>query len=149
MLHCCIVRKQYAVRLVVVSGLLLILDLFLAPWYIQTFLIANIEFTRTALEPPTGWAAVLAWLSATALLVEVVLSRVAVSGLPEMPLPWIRIQLVQAALTLVLIVIKFLATAGHYGWGAWFGLLLAGAFAYGVWAAAGQPRLEDFREWRR
>ena len=86
MLHCCIVRKQYAVRLVVVSGLLLILDLFLAPWYIQTFLIANIEFTRTALEPPNGWAAVLAWLSATALLVEVVLSRVAVSGLPEMPL---------------------------------------------------------------
>ena len=74
---------------------------------------------------------------------------VPVSGLPEMPLPWIRIQLVQAALTLVLIVIKFLATAGHYGWGAWFGLLLAGAFAYGVWAAAGQPRLEDFREWRR
>jgi len=143
------VRKEYAVRLVVVAGVLLILDLFLAPWYVQTFLIANIEFTRTALEPPQGWAAMLAWLAATALLVEVVLSRVSTSGLPDVPVPWVRIQLVQAAATLVLIVIKFAAASGHYGWGAWIGLLLAAAFAYGVWAAAGQPRVADFREWRR
>lgn len=138
-------RREYAVRVVVAAGILLILTLFLAPWYVQTFLIANIEFTRTALEPPQGWAAVLAWLCATALVVEVVLSRVAVSGLPDVPVPWVRIQLVQAAATVVLILIKFAATAGHYGWGAWVGLVLAFAFAYGVWAAAGQPRLADWR----
>jgi hypothetical protein len=133
------------VRLVLVSGILLVLDLFLAPWYLQTFLIANVEFTRTALEPPSGLLAVLAWLLTMALLVEVVLSRMATEGLPDLQVPWVRIQLLQAGATFVLVLVKFIATAGHYGWGAWLGLLLAAAFTYGVWAAAGQPRPADWR----
>jgi len=131
---------------VLVAGVLLIIDLFLAPWYLQTFVIAgNIEFTRTALEPPQGWLAVLAWLTTMALLVEVVLSRVATEGLPDLAVPWVRVQLAQAAAILVLVVLKFAVTAGHYDWGAWVGVVLAGAFAYGVWAAAGRPTLADWR----
>jgi hypothetical protein len=137
------VRKEYAVRLVVVSGVLLMATLFFAPWYDRGFVIGY-EVTRTAVEPPHGWLAVLAWLSTLALLVEVVITRVSTTGLPEVAVPWVRIQLVQAAAVFVLVALKVLITR-YYAWGAWLGLVLAGAFAYGVWAAAGQPRPADWR----
>jgi hypothetical protein len=140
------VRKEYAVRLVVVSGFLLLATLFFAPWYDRGFLIGY-EVTRTSVEPPQGWLAVLAWLTTLALLVEVVVTRISTTGLPQVSVPWIRIQLVQAAAVFVLVAFKVLVTR-YYAWGAWLGLVLAGGFAYGVWAAAGQPRFADFREWR-
>ena len=143
MLHCTAVREEYAVRLVVISGVLLMADLFFASWYDRGFVIGY-EVTRTAVEPPHGWLAVLAWLTTLALLIEVVVTRVSTTGLPRVAVPWVRIQLVQAAAVFVLVALKVLATH-YYGWGAWVGLILAGAFAYGVWAAAGQPRLADWR----
>src|SRR3954467_9361216 len=103
------------------------LDLFLAPWYVQSFVIGDIEFTRTALEPPHGWLAVLAWLATITLLVEVVLSRVSTEGLPALPVPWVRVQIVQGFAIFGLLFVKLLATAGHFGWGSWLGVLLAAA----------------------
>jgi hypothetical protein len=138
------VRKEYAVRLVVISGVLLMATLFFAPWYDRTFAIGIYEVTRTAVEPPQGWTAVLAWLTTLALLIEVVVTRISTTGLPEVAVPWVRIQLVQAVVVFVLVLLKVIVTK-YYAWGAWLGLVVAGAFAYGVWAAAGQPRLEDWR----
>jgi hypothetical protein len=145
-LHWWTVRKEYAVRLVVISGFLLLATLFFAPWYDRGFLIGY-EVTRTAVEPPQGWLAVLAWVTTLALLVEVVVTRISTTGLPEVAVPWVRIQLIQAALVFVLVLFK-VAVTKYYAWGAWVGLVLAGAFAYGVWAAAGEPRVSDFKEWR-
>ena len=62
-------------------------------------------------------------------------------------MPWVRIQLVQAAAVFVLVLLK-VAVTKYYAWGAWVGLLLASSFAYAVWAAAGQPRLADWRHTR-
>jgi hypothetical protein len=145
-LHWWTVRKEYAVRLVVISGVLLMATLFFAPWYDRGFVIGY-EVTRTAVEPPQGWMALLAWLTTVALLVEVVVTRISTTGLPEVAVPWVRIQLVQAAAVFVLVLLK-VAVTRYYAWGAWVGLILAGAFAYGVWAAAGQPRLADIKAWR-
>jgi len=140
------VRKEHALRLVVISGVLLMATLFFAPWYDRGFLIGY-EVTRTAVEPPQGWLAVLAWLAAGALLVEVVITRISTTGLPEVAVPWVRIQLVQAAAVFVLILVKFAVTR-YYGWGSWLGLILAVVFTYSVWAAAGQPRPADWRQIR-
>ena len=52
-------RKEYALRLVVISGVLLMADLFFAPWYDRVYVIGY-EAMRTAVEPPQGWLAVLA-----------------------------------------------------------------------------------------
>jgi len=142
------VQAHHAVRLVILAGVLLMVDLFLAPWYVQSFVIGDIQFTRTALEPPHGWLAVLAWLATVALLVEVVLVRVSTEGLPDLPVPWVRVQIIQGFAILGLLLIKLLVSAGHFGWGAWVGVLLAAALAYGVWAAA-QPHLSDMRGGRR
>ena len=137
-------HKEYAVRAVVISGILLMADLFLSPWYDRIFLIGY-EVTRTAVEPPQGWLAVLAWLTTGALLVEVVVTRLSTTGLPEVAVSWVRIQLVQAAVVFVLALVKF-AVTGHYAWGSWVGLVLAAVLAYSVWAAAGQPTPADWRE---
>src|SRR3954464_1787719 len=137
-------QKEYAVRLVVISGVLLLATLFFAPWYDRGFVL-DYEVTRTAVEPPQGLLGLLAWLTTLALLIEVVVTRLSTTGLPEVVVPWVRIQLVQAAAVFVLILLK-LAVTGHYGWGSWVGLLLAGVFAYSVWAAAGQPTPADWRE---
>src|SRR4051812_50183798 len=80
-------REEYAVRLVVVSGVLLMADLFFAPWYDRGFVIGY-EVTRTAVEPPQGWLALLAWLTTLALLIEVVVTRISTTGLPEVAVPW-------------------------------------------------------------
>jgi hypothetical protein len=146
-LDCWTVRKEYALRLVVISAVLLMATLFFAPWYDRGFVIGY-EVTRTAVEPPQGWLAVLAWLATGALLVEVVTTRISTTGLPEVAVPWVRIQLVQAAAVFVLILVKFAVTR-YYGWGSWVGLILAAVFAYSVWAAAGQPTPADWREMRR
>jgi len=140
------VRKEHALRLVVISGVLLMATLFFAPWYDRGFLIGY-EVTRTAVEPPQGWLAVLAWLATGALLLEVVITRISTTGLPEVAVPWVRIQLVQAAAVFLLILVKFVVTR-YYGWGSWLGLILAVVFAYSVWAAAGQPTPADWREMR-
>jgi hypothetical protein len=130
------VRQDTAVRLVMVAGVVLMLDLLFAPWYDQAFFGGGYTVTRTALEPPQGWLAVLAWLGTGALLVEVVLSRI--SGLPRLVVPWARIQTVQGATIFGFVVLKFLVTR-HYAWGSWLGVLLAGALAYGAWVANHEP----------
>src|SRR4051812_49907488 len=108
-------REEYAVRLVVVSGVLLMADLFFAPWYDRGFVIGY-EVTRTAVEPPQGWLALLAWLTTLALLIEVVVTRISTTGLPEVAVPWGRIPLVQAAAAVVLVALQGLATH-HHRWG--------------------------------
>jgi hypothetical protein len=137
-------QKEYAVRLVVISGVLLLATLFFAPWYDRGFVL-DYEVTRTAVEPPQGLLGLLAWLTTLALLIEVVVTRLSTTGLPEVVVPWVRIQLVQAAAVFVLLLVKFAATR-YYGWGSWLGLILAAVFAYSVWAAAGQPTPAEWRE---
>src|SRR5205823_1946759 len=88
------VRRQIAVRVVLAAGIMLIVDLLFAPWYDRAYVIGY-EVSRTALEPPQGWLAVLAWLGTAALLAEVVVARVSTTGLPELVVPWRRIQMVQ------------------------------------------------------
>ena len=130
-------RRDAAVRLELVAGILLLLALLFLPWYDRTYVIGY-SVTRTALEPPQGWLAVLAWLGTAALVAEVVISRVSHRGLPRLAVPWSRIETYQGAGVLALVVLKLLLT-GHYAWGSWVGVLLAGALAYGAWAANHEP----------
>jgi hypothetical protein len=129
-------RREAAARLVVLSGVLLLLDLMFGFWYDDV--VAGISFERTAIEPPQGWLAVLAWLATAALVAEVVLARVSHRGLPHLAVPWETIEVVQGAAVLGLVVLKVLVS-GSVLWGAWLGVVLAGALAYGAWAANHEP----------
>jgi hypothetical protein len=120
---------------------MLMLGLLFLPWYDQVFFGGGYSVTRTALEPPHGWLAVLAWLTTGALLAEVVLARMRPGGLPRLIVPWARIQMGQGAAILVLVLLKFIVTR-HYAWGSWLGVLLAGAVAFSAWVANNEPAAE-------
>jgi hypothetical protein len=121
-------------RVVLAAGLLLILDLFFLPWYHHAFVLPYVD-DRTALEPPVGWLAVLAWLLTIALVAQVLVPRLSQRGLPEVAVPWERIALGEAAGVFALLLIKLLVT-GHIGFGAWIAMLLAALLAYGTWRSA-------------
>jgi hypothetical protein len=129
-----------AVRVLMTSGPMLMLALLFLPWYDRAYVIGY-NVTRTALEPPHGWLAVLAWLTTGAVLAEVVLVRMRPEGLPRLVVPWAQVQTAQGAAVFILVLLKFIVT-GHYAWGSWLGLLLAAAFASAAWAANHQPAPE-------
>ena len=121
-------------RLVLGAGILLVFDLLFLPWYHLAFQIGYV-LDRTALEPPQGWLAVLAWLATVALLAQILIPRLGHSELPRLSWSWSRIALVEGCAVFGLLLIKLLAT-GYLGFGAWIGILLAGAVAYGTWVDA-------------
>ena len=121
-------------RLVLAAGALLVFDLLFLPWY-HINIGGLLPIDRTALEPPQGWLAVLAWLGTLALLAQIVVPRLGHHALPRLSWSWSRIALVEGLAVLGLLLIKFLAT-GYLGFGAWLGIILAGAVAYGTWVDA-------------
>jgi O-antigen/teichoic acid export membrane protein len=108
---------------------MLIVNLFFAPWY-HVDIGGLFSEDRTALEPPLGWAAVLAWLVTLALLAQVVIPRLTHEELPRLSMAWSRIAVIEGVAVFGLVLIKLLATP-YLGFGAWIGILLAGTVAYG------------------
>jgi hypothetical protein len=116
------------------AGVLLIIDLLATPWYRRTFGAAGLVFlteNHTGLEPPAGWLGVLALLVTLALLVILGLKRVGRGELPEVAIPWPRLQFGAAIAVFALVALKLLFGVTHLGWGAVVGVLLAAAVAYG------------------
>jgi hypothetical protein len=122
-------RATRGERLILVAGAMLIVNLFFAPWY-HVDIGGLFSEDRTALEPPLGWAAVLAWLVTLALLAQVVIPRLTHEELPRLSMAWSRIAVIEGVAVFGLVLIKLLATP-YLGFGAWIGILLAGTVAYG------------------
>jgi len=121
-------------RLVLGAGALLAFDLLFVPWY-HINIGGVLPIDRTALEPPVGWLAMLAWLGTVALLLQILVPRLGHRALPRVSWSWSRIALVEGIAVLALVLLKFIVT-GYLGFGAWIGLALAGAVAYGTWVDA-------------
>ena len=115
-------RATTGEKVVLAAGVALVLVLFFLPWYHYAFVLPYVD-DRTALEPPAGWLAVLAWLLTLALSTR---------GLPTVALSWTRIALLEAAAVFGLLLIKLLVT-GYIGFGAWIAMALSAALAYGSW----------------
>ena len=121
-------------RLILGAGALLVLDLLFLPWY-HVNIGGIFPIDRTALEPPVGWLAVLAWLATVALIAQVLIPRLGHRALPRLSWSWSRIALVEGLGVLGLLLAKLLVT-GYLGFGAWLGIILAAAVAYGTWVDA-------------
>ena len=92
--------------------MLLLIDLLGTPWYRLTTGIPGLVFlteNRTGVEPPAGWLGVLALLVTLALLVVVGLQRLGRGELPEVAIPWPRLQFGAAVSAFVLVGLKFLS----------------------------------------
>jgi hypothetical protein len=119
-------------RIVSIAGVILIIDLLFLPWHkVSTVVFGQtISGTASAIESPNGFYGVLALLL-TIVMVGVVIARLAGAKLPDLPLPLGQILMILGIAVFVLLLIKLLAETDFLGFGAYLGILLGAAVAFG------------------
>jgi hypothetical protein len=117
-------------RIVLGAGALLILDLLFFPWH-NISVGGILDVNRTGVQSPNSFYGVLALLLAAVMVAQVVVSKLTAAKLPDIPVPWSRVHLIAGAAILVLLLLKLMAETNFLGFGAFLGVILAGALAYG------------------
>ena len=116
-------------KIIGAAGILLIIDLLFLPWHsIDT---GFGEFTRSGIESPNSLWGILALIVAILMVVAVVMSAMAADKLPQLPVPLGRALFIAGVAAFVLLLIKLVVETDFLGFGAWLGLILGAALAYG------------------
>jgi hypothetical protein len=115
-------------------ALLLAICLLFFPWYSVS--IGPFSFDRSATSSPYAIWGVLALITSLAVVADLAVERLA----PQTTLPSVSgsrtmTRLAIVGVTLVLLVIKFLAHVGDFGWGFFVSLVVALALGYFAWMA--------------
>lgn len=124
-------------RIVLIAGAALLVDLLFFPWHKlggvagATLEALGADVTRTAVQDPNAGLGWLALLAALAMVGQIVLSKLTSVELPKPPRPWGQLHFAAGAAVVALLVLKLLSETEALGFGAWLGLLLGGAVAYG------------------
>lgn len=117
-------------RIVVVTGLALVIDLLFLPWYSIT--IANlVTVTRTGVGAPDAFLGFLGMVIALAMALQIVLARFTDVKLPDLPVPWPRAHMLGGAAALILLLLKLVLHTSYLGFGAYLGILLAIGLTFG------------------
>jgi hypothetical protein len=116
-------------KIVAAAGILLIIDLLFLPWHSVD--LGIISFTRSAIESPNGFWGILALLLTIVMVAQVIIAAFTTVKLPDIPITWGQVHLIAGIAVLALLLIKLLVETDHLGFGAWLGILLAAALAYG------------------
>ena len=131
-------RWSRAERIIATSGVLLAADLVLLPWHRFSLKIPTEQFgvdvpsfriDRAGVEEPYALFGIAASVIAVGMVVHVLMAR-RTSAVPK-PGP---VHLIAGAVVLGLVAAKLLANSDFLGIGAWAGLALAAAVAYGGFA---------------
>ncbi|MGI9023293.1 MAG: hypothetical protein ACR2HV_08710, partial [Acidimicrobiales bacterium] len=117
------------------AGVLLIVDLLFLPWHsIDVGILASLDvgtINRTAVQSPKEFYGILALLLTVVMVTQVALARLTTAKLPQIPVPWGHVHVIAGVSVLVLLLVKLLVETKSLGYGAWLGVLLAGALAFG------------------
>lgn len=116
-------------KVVAGAGILLVIDLLFFPWHKLDLGILSVS--RTAIESPKAFWGVLALLLTIAVVAAVLVTRLTTARLPALPVPFGQAVFFAGIGVLALLVIKLALETDFLGFGAWLGLLLAAALAYG------------------
>lgn len=120
-------------KIILGAGALLVLDLLFFPWHSIDVLFVKV--TRTGVESPNGFWGVLALLVAVAMVAAVAVTRLTSAKLPDLPVPLSQAVFIAGVVVAALLVLKLLLETSNLGFGAWLGVLLGGAVAYGGFVA--------------
>jgi hypothetical protein len=116
-------------RITLIAGVLLILDLLILAWHnIDLGLLGDIK--RTGVQSPNAFWGVLA-LILTLLMVGLIVARLAGVKLPDLPMPLGQILMIAGIAVLAFLLIKLVSETTALGIGAYLGILLGAAVAFG------------------
>jgi hypothetical protein len=122
-------------RVVAAAGVLLVLDLVLAPWHDFSIDVSDLEqfgielpsfeLKRRGVQDPQAFFGMASVVVATLMVLQVVASKL-------LPVPRVeQLHLVAGAVVLGLVVAKLMANSESLAYGAWLAVALAAALAYG------------------
>jgi hypothetical protein len=117
-------------KIVLGAGVLLILDLLFLPWH-RISVGGILDVTRTGVQSPNAFYGVLALLLVLVMVAQVVVSKLTSAKLPDIPVPWSRVHLIAGVGVFALLLLKLLVETSLLGFGAFLGLILAAAVAFG------------------
>jgi hypothetical protein len=120
-------------RIALIAGVLLIIDLLFLPWHkVSTVVFGQtISGTASAIESPNGFYGVLALLLTLVMVGVLIASKLANVKLPDLPIPLGQALMILGIAVFVLLLIKLLAETNFLGFGAYLGILLGAALAFG------------------
>lgn len=131
-------------RIVLIAGVLLIIDLLFLPWHridVPSVLGVDVgDVSRTGVQSPNGGYGVLALLVTLIMVGQIIAARFTTAKLPNPPVPWERVHLIAGAVVAGLLLLKLLVEMDFLGIGAWLGVLLGAAIAYGGFMISKEPR---------
>jgi hypothetical protein len=116
-------------RIVLIAGLLLIIDLLFLPWHSVDTPLG--DFTAQAIEDPNGFYAVLALILTLVMVGVIAATRLANAKLPDLPVSWGQVHMIAGIAVFVLLLLKLIVETNSLGFGAYLGILLAAAVAFG------------------
>jgi len=118
------------------AGVLLVLDLLLFPWH--TIDLGIVSVSRSGIESPNGFWGILAMLAALAMVAVVVATRFSSAKVPDLPIPLGQAMFFAGIAVAALLLIKLISETSFLGFGAFLGILLGGAMAYGGFLYRGE-----------
>jgi hypothetical protein len=129
-------------RIVLGAGILLIVSLLFFPWHHIDLggafkalgaLADNVDTSvdRSAVQSPNAGYGLLALILTIVMVAQIVASKLFGANLPDPPAPWAQIHMIAGIAVFVLLLVKLLAETTALGFGAYVGLLLAAAVAFG------------------
>jgi hypothetical protein len=121
-------------RILSAAGIIVIIDLLFLPWHHISVRLSGVTIAsanRSGVSSPNGFLGLLALLVAVAIVAHIVVSEFTKVELPKLPVTWGQADLIGAAVVAALLVLKLVLKTDFLGFGAWLGVISAGALVYG------------------
>ena len=133
-------RLSQGERIVLVAGVLLIIDLLFLPWHDIDIGGAagalGVDTTRGGVQSPNGFYGIVALILTLVMVGQIVADKLTGATLPSLPVPWSQVHMIAGIAVAVMLVIKLIAETEFLGFGAYLGVVLGLAVAFGGYSIA-------------
>jgi len=139
-------RLSQGERIVLIAGVLLIIDLLFLPWHSIDLGGAaedlGVDTTQSGVQAPNGFYGVVALILTLVMVAQIVVDKLTSVALPDPPVPWAQVHMIAGIAVAVMLVIKLIVETDFLGFGAYLGVVLGLAVAFGGYTIAqGHGRL--------
>jgi hypothetical protein len=116
-------------RIVLIAGVLLIIDLLFLPWH--SIDLGVVDVNRTGVQSPNAFYGVIALILTIVMVGQIIASKLAGAKLPDLPVSWGQVHMIAGIAVFALLLLKLIVETDFLGFGAYLGLILAAAVAFG------------------